>query len=234
MKRGLLKGLEELEQRWDLRELSPEQRFIKQGRGNWVIRFERKRKAKPIICCGTGIKQQPLDSTVDTHQLQSYLAKRGIGPATAEELTQNYPVQSIKSMIELFDWYNQRGQPRGAGFLVQSIKKPQSIELPKGFESSAQSPSRRDAESNRVRLQQQRSTQRERVAEASVESRFEAFNVFWRSLSLKEQTAFEDAALDKAVATKRQGYYRNQGREGPLFEQYRQVILRDHFERSLP
>ena len=94
LKRGLTKGLQELEQRWELRVLSPEQRFIKKGRGNWIVRFERKRKAKPIICNGTGITQQPLDSTVDSHQLQTYLVKRGIGPASAEELTQNYPVQS--------------------------------------------------------------------------------------------------------------------------------------------
>ncbi len=234
LKRGLLKGLKELEQRWDLRVLSPEQRFIKQGRGNWVIRFERKRKAKPIICNGTVVKQQSLESTVDTHQLQSYLIKRGIGPASAEELARYYPVQSIKTMIELFDWYNHRGQTRGAGFLVQSIKNPQSIELPKGFESSAQIQLRRDAESNRERIQRKCSTKRERVVEAQVQSRFEAFNTFWKSLSHIEQADFENTAVDRADATKRHGYYRNQGREDPLFEQYRQVILRDHFERSRP
>ncbi len=148
-----------MEQRWDLRVLSPEQRFVKKGRGNWV---------------------------------------------------------------------------RGAGFLVQSIKKPQSIELPKGFEGSAQIQLRRDAESNRERIQRKRSTQRERVAGAQVQSRFRAFNVFWKSLSVIEQADFVNSALDRADATKRHGYYGNQGREDPLFEQYRQVILRDHFERSLP
>jgi len=234
LKRGLLKGLEELEQRWDLRVLSPEQRFIKKGRGNWIVRFERKRKAKPIIFNGISLKLQPLDSTVDTHQLQTYLVKRGIGPASAEELARNYQIQTIKSMIELFDWYNQRGQPRGVGFLVQSIKNPQSIELPKGFESSAQIQLRRNAESNRERIQRKCSTQRERVVEAQVQSRFEAFNAFWKSLSLIEQADFENIAVDRADATKRHGYYRNQGREDPLFEQYRQVILRDHFELSLP
>ena len=135
-------------------------------------------------------------------------------------------------MIELFDWYNHRGQPRGAGFLVQSIKNPQSIELPKGFESSAQIQLRRNAESNRERIQRKCSTQRERVVEAQVQSRFEAFNAFWKSLSLIEQADFENTAVDQAGATKRHGYYRNQGREDPLFEQYRQIFLRDHFERS--
>ncbi len=229
MKRGLIKGIEELVQRWDLRPLPPEKRFLKLGRGNWSIRFERKRRpaipiaVKPII-------QPVLD--LDPTQLQFALTKRGIGPASAEELSQAYPAQSIKLMIELFDWYNQRGQSRGAGFLVQSIKNPQSIELPAGFESSQQVHARHAAEKNRICVQRDFSIKRERIAAQVEESRSQAFTAFWQGMSPTDQLSFERLALDNAEPTKRTGYSRHQGKRGRLFEQYRQVILRDHFERT--
>ena len=36
----------------------------------------------------------------------------------------------------LFDWYDLRNQPRGAGFLVQAIKNPCSISMSQGFQNS--------------------------------------------------------------------------------------------------
>ena len=230
MKRGLLKGIEELEQRWDLRPLSPEKRFLKIGCGNWSIRFERKRR--PAIPTTVNPIIQPI-LEIDPTQLQFALTKRGIGPASAEELSQAYPAQSIKLMIELFDWYNQRGQSRGAGFLVQSIKNPQSIELPVGFESSQQVQTRQAAEKNRICVQRDFSIKRERIAAQAEESRCQAFTAFWQGMSPTDQSSFERMALDIAEPTKRTGYSRHQGKGGRLFEQYRQVILRDHFERTI-
>ena len=145
-KRSLAKGILELEQKWDLRILPIEKRFIKQGRGNWAVRFDRKRKSKPILI-ETHLfvpKEMPsIAPTMDPLQLQFALTKRGIGPATAEELAETLPSQSIQTMIELFDWYNARGQTRHAGFLVQSIRNPSSITMPIGFESSQDIQSRK-------------------------------------------------------------------------------------------
>lgn len=229
LKRGMQRGLEELEQRWDLRPLPQEKRFTKLGCGNWSIRFERKRR--PAIPIAVVPIIQPLID-IDPTQLQFALTKRGIGPASAEELSEAYPAQSIKLMIELFDWYNHRGQSRGAGFLVQSIKNPKSIELPAGFESSQQVQSRHAAEKNRICVQRDFSIKRERIAAQAEESRSKAFMAFWQGMSPTDQSSFERMALDHAEPTKRTGYSRHQGKGGRLFEQYRLVILRDHFERT--
>lgn len=80
--------------------------------------------------------------------------------------------------------------------------------------------------------QREHATRQQRLAAERDRSRFDPFANYWQSLSLVEQNEFEDAAVDRAEPTKRMGYYRHQDREGPLFEEYRQVILRDHFERS--
>ena len=88
LKQGIQKGLEELEQRWDLRPLSSENQFLKIGCRHWSIRFERKRRlAIPIAV--VPIIQPPMD--FDPTQLQFALTKRSIGPASAEELSQTYP-----------------------------------------------------------------------------------------------------------------------------------------------
>ena len=234
LKRALAIGFKELEQRWELKPLRDDGRYQKQGRGQWSIRLERKKKQGTANRPNT-ISTNPVatfDSPIDNAQLQTALVKRGVGPAAAEEIACGYPVNSIKTMIELFDWYNGRGQPRGAGFLVQAIRKSETIELPKGFESSRQLQLRRDSENQRQKNQQEHATRRQRLAAKRDQSRFDAFANYWQSLSQEDQTQFEDQAIDKADPTKRMGYYRHQGREGPLFEEYRQVILRDHFERG--
>lgn len=104
MKRVLLKGIQESQSHWDLKALSHSQRFEKRGKGMWTVRFERKSKQKSVLCT----KPQPAVTlpTVDPSRLEFALTKRGIGPATASELAEQYPSQSIQSMIELFDWYN--------------------------------------------------------------------------------------------------------------------------------
>lgn len=232
IKRGLITGIEELENRWDLRVIGNEKRFIKQSRGEWLIRFERKRVVKPTPCNSLAIGTTSLKTSTGSPQIATQLVKRGIGPASAEELSQSHPHQSITTMIELFDWYNQRGQNRGAGFLVQSIKNPSGIELPKGFESSHQANARRESEKATRSHHHCLATAREKQAADRAKNRQQAFIEYWQSLSPTAQSEFEDLAVQQSELTKRQGYYRHQGREGPLFEEYRQVILIDHFERT--
>ncbi|MDZ4851411.1 MAG: hypothetical protein SGI77_19145 [Pirellulaceae bacterium] len=135
-------------------------------------------------------------------------------------------------MIELFDWYNARGQSRGPGFLVQSIKNPKAIEFPPGFESSHQIQKRQAATNLRTNEQHKQASKRERLAIDHEALRQSAFIAYWQSLSPVDQLIFEEAAVDQSDHTKRTGYYRYQGREDKVFKQYRQVILRDHFERT--
>ena len=135
-------------------------------------------------------------------------------------------------MIELFDWYNQRGQLREAGFLVKSIKNPSSIQFPKGFRSAPQIKKSEPVSKERDRSRRSYETKREREGQKREETRLSAFMAFWKGLSPQAQFDFEGDAIDNADATKRAGYFRAQGEKGRLFEHYKTIILRDHFERT--
>ena len=160
------------------------------------------------------------------------LTKRGIGPALADELASANPASIVRKMIELFDWYNLNNQPRGVGFLVQSIRNPSAIQPPRGFQSSQEINDRKAAEKNRIQLKREFQTKRERESQAKEESRLKAFTAFWQTLTPGDQYDFEKDALNEAEPTKRSGYLRSQSDQGRLFEHYRTIILRDHFERS--
>jgi hypothetical protein len=135
-------------------------------------------------------------------------------------------------MIELHDWYNSRGQNRGPGFLVHAIRNPQSIGRPHGFASSHEAAARRESEATRKRIERHRARQRDAKLREAEEARDRPFVDYWSRLSEDEQQAFAAEAVRQADATKRDGYYRSMGRNDALFEQYRKVILRDHFERT--
>lgn len=230
VKRILQKGITELESKWELKSLPSRVQFEKVAKGQWIVRFQRKPKRKTIehpIPTGNTILDR-----FDRTSLAVELTRRGIGPASASELVENAASTSLQTMIELFDWYNNHGQPRGAGFLVQAIRNPNEISFPRGFESSEQIIQRRTAQNSR--------NERKRVVleaasseQQQIEDRLqEQFQAFWDGLSPAEQVEFEDKAIELADATKRLGYYRYQGREGKLFQQYRNILLRDHYARS--
>ena len=42
IKRTLMRGVAELEAKWGLKALKPEDRFVKKGKGDWIVRFERR------------------------------------------------------------------------------------------------------------------------------------------------------------------------------------------------
>ena len=67
-------------------------------------------------------------------------------------------------MLELYDCYNSRGHPRGPGFLVQAVRKPDTIAFPPGFESSVQRQNRQQAKEAQKQAQQRARTKRERHA----------------------------------------------------------------------
>ncbi len=230
MKRALLKGIEELQSKWDLRSLPDTRQFTKRGKGVWIVRFERKAKRRPSELCPP--TSSVILSTVDPSQLEYALTKRQVGPATANELSEQYPVQSVQMMIALYDWYNSRNQPRGPGFLVNAIKNPDSIAIPPGFKQSVASAVVTPKSSTESPSKSGLISKSERDALTREESRALAFSAFWQRLAPTEQSSFENQAVDHALPTKRDGYHRLQGKGGRIFQQYREIILRDHFERT--
>ncbi len=228
IKRCLMTGIEELEQHWDLRPLSAERRFVKLGKGNWIVRFHRKRRT---LATTSSVTSPPRLDSIDTSRLEQALIRRHVGPAMAEELVRQHPSHTIQTMLDLFDWYNQRGQQRHAGFLVMAIRSPESITMPRGFESSVATATKRAKQASLQAEKQAALSRRERESHQREQRRVDAFHAYWAGLSPEQQDAFETEAINAAEPVKRKGYYQYQGRNEQLFEQYRTLLLRDHFER---
>ncbi|HRA90378.1 MAG TPA: replication initiator protein A, partial [Planctomycetaceae bacterium] len=239
LKRTLQKGTEELERLWELKQRSPEDRFRKNGLGKWIAIFERKARrsrttVESIISnVATIAPSTPvLNAGANPQELERQLIKRGIGPASAEELSLSQPATRIREMLELYDWYNSRGQPRGPGFLVQSLKKPDTIAFPPGFESSVQRQQRQQAKEVQKQAQQRATSKRERQALRKQNSRQRAFTAFWEAMAPSEQDIFETEALEAADPMKKRLYLQASGKGGKAFEVYRQMVLMDQFERT--
>lgn len=136
----------------------------------WVVIFERRAKRNGTIISPsvasaiTSVsKLSALEPAINPQNLERELIKRGIGPAFAEELSLSQPSSRVREMLELDDWYNNRGQPRGPGFLVQSIRNPTAIALPPSFESFVQRQESQQARETQKRAEANVSIQRERI-----------------------------------------------------------------------
>ena len=239
MKRTLLKGIEELERVWELKPRLPEERFRKDGMGKWLVVFERRAKRKCTIISPSATSMitsvstpSVLQPAINPQNLERELVKRGIGPASAEELSLSQPSNRIREMLELYDWYNSRGQQRGPGFLVQSIRNPSAIALPPGFESSVHRLERQQSKEAQKQAESNVRTKRERLAVRRQNSRQRAFTAFWEAMSPSEQDAFETEALDNSEMMKKRLYVEASGKGGKVFTVYRQIVLMDQFERT--
>jgi hypothetical protein len=165
-------------------------------------------------------------------QPEDRFRKDGIGPASAEELSLSQPSNRIREMLELYDWYNSRGQPRGPGFLVQSIKNPSTIALPPGFESSIQRQERQQSREAQKQAEANVRTKRERLALRKQNSRQRAFMAFWDAMSPSEQDTFETEALEHAEVMTKRLYLQHSGKPGKAHEIYRRMLLESHFRKT--
>lgn len=224
IKRALARGIEELESLWELRKLPAERRYVRKCHGRWQVVFHRKTH-RQVAREGRNAAAKQADLAVE-------LTRRGIGPATAEDLAGECAAEIIQTMIELFDWYAKGRQPKGPGFLVDSIRNSASYRFPPGFESSAQRVARRSAARKQVHLQQRKHAERESKLQETEIARLEPFMDFWSGLDELARIDFEIRAVTAAAPLKREGYHRLKEVGGTAFEQYRQVILRDFFEQS--
>jgi hypothetical protein len=218
IKRALMQGIRELETLWDLQPAAPQSRFVKRGRGAWEVVFQRRRppSTKAAISRESSAR---MDVTIE-------LTRRGIGPAVAAELEQQHPHPTIKTMIDLFDWYRAQGQEKGPGFLVDSIRNPTKYRLPREFKSASVSP---PARPERIHRKRPIDDDSQATGPGDIATAPDAFANYWAALSAADQLAFEAAAVNSAEPVKRDGYCRCRGQSGKAFEHYRQAVLRDHF-----
>ena len=223
IKRALAAGIQELESLWDLRPLPASRRFVNRGRGRWEVVFQR-RKPPATKSALARADEKLIDLTAE-------LTRREIGPATAAELVEQHPAETVHTMTALFDWYSARGERKGPGFLVDSIRNPAKYRLPREF--SEQSPGSNRSE-RVIKSRRQEAPKNGSNPVEAAQSRDKAFEAFWNGLGPDRRDEFEAAALKAATPVKRDGYLRSQAAAGPAFHDYRMVILRDHFRRTQP
>ena len=222
IKRALAAGIQELESLWDLRPLPASRRFVKRGRGQWEVVFQR-RKPPATKSALARADEKVLDLTAE-------LTRREIGPAMAAELVDGHPAETVRAMIALFDWYDSRGERKGPGFLVDSIRNPAKYRLPREFraQESPNAAKRPERVTRQRPKMQPPSTQSKSAPDA--DSPVKAFDEFWKRLGPDRREEFEAAAVTAAGLMKRECYLRTRTLGGPAFEEYRQLVLRDHFE----
>jgi len=218
VKRALLAGIRELESLWDLKALPPEERFRKVGPGKWEAVFSRKPKRR----------KRPAEPA---SALEEELVSRSVVRKVARGLVRDHEPEKIERMLELHDWHRRKGEPKGPGFLVASIKSEGGYALPADLEAPRQRRAREAAENCRKEAEREFAARREAERLAHEKARGEAFVAFWEGLAAGDREAFEEEAVREADATKRGGYLRSKKAGGVLFENYRRIILRDHFER---
>lgn len=226
IKRELVKGIQELESSWQLKPLETSKRFIKEGRGRYKVVFDRRRRNRRIK--KTDFNDPNINEAIG---LEAELIKRSVGPAMAHELASNASAIHITTAIELYDWYNNSGRERDVGFLVNSIRRPEQLRLPKGFESSVQKYAKQQQKVEREKRQYVVSRRQEAKRKHADQERERPFREHWESLTDDQRQEFESEAVNLTDATKRQGYFRSMGKDDQIFKGYRAAILHEHFRK---
>ena len=221
VKRVLIGGIRELEALWELKPISDKKRFRKLSPGKWEAVFTRRRKPT----------KRERDSELQSSDLVYELTKRDIGPATADELVEKHSQDRIRTMIELYDWHNARGQEKGPGFIVAGIKAATPYRLPRGFETNDQKAKRKRASNSRKRAEKELRKQKHAEAVAKEKAEQAPFWAYWNGLTEAEQTAFEAEAFRNAEPLKRQLYQESKASGVETHKDFRIVILRDHYRK---
>jgi Replication initiator protein A len=202
IKEKLQPALDELEAIRFLEPMSREKRYEKVGRGQWKIVFIRR-----------GAEEEEPDSELlkspekpAPPPLVMELVHRGVTQATAVELVQRHPAETIQAKLEVFDWLMEKQDKRvaksPAGYLVKSISDDYAA--PKGFESRAARQSRAAAERQTARqAAEQRRRQQEQAARDQAER--EAVDAYLQGLTPAERKALEAEALARADPEMRRG-----------------------------
>ena len=185
LKRKLLSGIRELEERGFIH--ASDARFRKLRRGQWEVVFERATKPS----------RRRLTESTPAAPLAHALMERGVSANVARQTVERFPAERIQHHLAVFGWLVDRKDAKvsrsPAGFLVRSIEDDYSP--PKMF-SSAGLPSLEKPESS---AEQGEPVSRSRLTiEIESTERDRAIEKFWGSLSDAERREAESQALSEA------------------------------------
>jgi hypothetical protein len=187
LKRKLLVGIAELEERGFLQPMNREEQFQKLRAGKWTVKFLR--ASKPTVVRKTSAKKS-------SDAILNALVERGIAFNTAQDLVRGYDAGHIQQQMEYFDWQMKRPDKRivnPGGFLTSAIQS--SYEIPGEFLRNRNSPTLKPSipPTPKYGVKTLRETEQEQKASA-----------FWKSLSSIERQRLEEDALAQANPVQRQ------------------------------
>ncbi len=187
MKRKLISGVSELEERGFLTPLATEERFSKVRRGKWCVVFEQS------TITGTS---QPAETNSELASVTQALIDRGISAHRAVEIANGYPVGRIQRQMKCFDWMLSRRDRRmsrnAAGFLIAAIRR--DFTPPPDFQTHTNAAS---APGSIVERKPKPAAISRPETDARVKER-ELIQQFWRSISEHERLELEVLALANA------------------------------------
>ena len=189
LKRKLLRGVQELNERGFLRPMERQEQFHKLRAGQWKVTFERLSPKK---------LQRNENTNRNTSPLAQELIDRGITASTAVQTVSRFPEERIQRHIKAFDWVMKSRDakpPRNPpGFLMTSIQ--QDFATPVGGVAEPPLPTR-----NGSSVAGQNNSPMVKVARPQPHEA--AINAYLENLSAEERAQLERDALPAATPLQR-------------------------------
>jgi hypothetical protein len=159
-----------------------------------------------------------------------------VTPATAVDLTREYPVERIKAKIEVLDWLvgrkDQKVAKSPAGFLVKSIQK--DYVPPKGFVSKEEEAQRRQAKAQETRRLEEAKRKEVEDGRARVAADSARITSFWESLSSDEKERVRAEALAVAPDYCLKSYRRHEKTDAEKAAFWWRNILANYLDTKSP
>jgi Replication initiator protein A len=221
LKRKLQPAISELESVGFLEPLSDSDRFPKDGK-SWKIHLIQKSSALPPLPAPGN------DAAAEPRSLVTELTERGVTKATAAELMQRHPAETIQLKIDVFDWMLEKQDKRvaksPAGYLVKSINDDYAA--PKGFLSKAEQRQQQEARQAKERqVAEDRRSKQEQDAREKAER--QAIDAYWESLTPEQQAEIDAASIaqtDPATLAMETGPLKRMGQTIRRHEYIRQLL----------
>ncbi len=218
LKRRLQSALDELESVGFLESLPAAKRYLKRGRGDWVIFLNRARKAESLA-----------DPEVDKTPTQvDLLVERGVSRARAGELCRQFPAERIAEKVRYLDWLVAKQDRRVAknppGFLIEAIR--QDYPLPRELDDHCGRPSQPSRSTRPRAMPVERLRQAESVANDA------DFDQFWATLDESSRGEHERLAIAAAESFHATTYHRLRAAGGALFDSFRRELIANHLRRT--
>lgn len=209
--------------------MSPEERYAKVGKGQWLVRFERKAGLSLPV-------DVPLEKPQGPQGLVAELVSRHVAAEVAEELVRTRPPELITLRIEVFDWVLTRKNQKiikenPTGYLIASIRD-QYLAIPKGFESKADREKREEAKraEQRREVDAARKAREAKAGEEAVRAKVAAF-LATREAEEGGPERLNDEALENAEPHMRSSY--EQASLPTLKQSYLRMIREQYARRIL-